>query len=98
MRMTPLEIFRKPINLRNVITPAGKNMQRMHPLKDDAVKTDVFEVDISGELLHKGVLHGQGPFLNQFLLGYSWWNIPYRTVREKSITSMWCKEADRGVL
>ena len=39
--------------------------------EDDAVKADIFEVDISVELLHKGVLHGQGPFLNHFLLGYS---------------------------
>ncbi len=31
--------------------------------QNDAVKTDVFEVDISGELLHKGTLYGQGPFL-----------------------------------
>lgn len=32
MRMTPLEIFRKPINPRNLITPARKNMKRMYPL------------------------------------------------------------------
>jgi hypothetical protein len=56
----------------------------MYPLKDDAVKTDVFEVDISGELLHKRVLHGQGPF-GVHSIGFFFAEFPYRTAREKSI-------------
>jgi len=62
--------------------------------ENDAVKTDVFEVDILGKLLHKGVLHGQGPFLVLFLLGFSWSNIRYRTAREKSIIDI---VRDKGI-
>src|SRR5450759_4776337 len=31
MRMTPLESFLNPINLRNLTTPPGKNSHRMYP-------------------------------------------------------------------
>jgi len=37
--------------------------------KDDAIKGCVFEVDIFGELVHKRILHGQGPFWS-ILLGF----------------------------
>jgi len=33
------------------------------PPKDDTIKAVVFELDILGELLHKGILHGQDSFL-----------------------------------
>jgi len=37
------------------------------PSQDDTVKATVFELDILGELLHKGILHGQCPFYRAFL-------------------------------
>ena len=37
------------------------------PPQDDTIEATVFELDILGELLHKGILHGQSPFYRAFL-------------------------------
>ena len=34
--------------------------------QDDSIKATVFELDILGELLHKGIIHGQCPFYGFF--------------------------------
>jgi hypothetical protein len=46
----------------NMNNPGGEKEQADVASEDNTIKTGVFEVDIFGKLLHKGVLHGQGPF------------------------------------
>jgi len=36
--------------------------------QDDMIEATVFELDILGELLHKGILHGQCPFYTGLFL------------------------------
>jgi len=50
------------------------------PSQNDAIEAVVFELDIRGELLHKGIIHGR--FLP---IGSLFAHSPYRTAREKSI-------------
>ncbi len=45
----------------------GKEHEQDVASENDAIKTDIFEVDILGKLLHKGIPHGQGLFRVLFL-------------------------------